>query len=98
MCALNLWFRLFTIAATDNIDANPNSDTVMSSLYDIATSINQHINETCRNSCEIQNNTSNEVIIKKLPHRYTNDKPAYLPVKVSIMKPASIDLGYDQES
>ena len=97
MCPLSLRYRLFTIAATDNIDANPNSDTAVSLFYDIATSINQHINKTCRNSREIPNTPCSEVVIKKLPHRYINDKPAYLRAKVSMMKPASIDPGYDQK-
>lgn len=70
MCPLSLRYRLFTVAVLDNIGANPNSDTAMSSLYDIVTSLNQHINETYRNSREIPNNASSEVVIKKLPHTY----------------------------
>ena len=87
VCPLNLRHDLFTTAATDNLDVNPSSATVMSTFLGTAASLNQHI---CGgySGCprDIPDALPSDRVLKNLPEKFTNVKPGYLPPKVPMCK------------
>ena len=91
-CPLNLRRDLFTTAATDNLDVNPSSAIAMSAFHGTATSLNQHVHDcNFRWSRNIRDGLSSSTVLKNLPQAFTNVKPSYLLLKVSMRKLNSSD-------
>ena len=81
----NLRKGLFSIAAADNIDVNPQSSTASTSLHGTAASINQHLDINNVGVARfIQEALPAGNKLKLLPSHYTEVPPCYLPSTVEI--------------